>query len=301
MIPTHDCSKLLPPLNLINLPKIVLPSMPTVDVVAVLWEVVGQLVEDLVDSPLIVQLASALFCGKPNHTVETCWENHSKPEWATQLPNHAVSDDGTDIMAPVDPKPTPSSGDSATGLRDDINQLLRRLHTFEASSNTSNGASTSAATLAHTGYSQDLHTRKMIGGGHEKDGLYYVYSGCPPTAAAIAVGDVTPFQWHCRLGHLSLSRLQLFFSSFKSVPRFECEACELGKHHRVSFPSRFVSRSPSLFSLVHSDVWDLAESVTGLVSAILSHLWMIILALHGCTCYRKDLDFYVCFTNFIMK
>jgi hypothetical protein len=34
-----------------------------------------------------------------------------------------------------------------------------------------------------------------------------------------------------------------------------CEACQLSKHHRVSFPSRVVSRVSSPFELVHSDVW----------------------------------------------
>ncbi|XP_042480689.1 protein TWIN LOV 1-like isoform X2 [Macadamia integrifolia] len=95
---------------------------------------------------------------------------------------------------------------------------------------------------------KDLHTRKTISGGREKDGLYYLNNGYPPSVATTAIGDMTHFQWHCRLGHLLLSRLQLLFSSFKSVPRLECEACELGKHHRVSFPSRSMSRSSSLFS-----------------------------------------------------
>jgi hypothetical protein len=34
-----------------------------------------------------------------------------------------------------------------------------------------------------------------------------------------------------------------------------CEACQLSKHHRVSFPSRVVHRVSSPFELVHSDVW----------------------------------------------
>ncbi|XP_042482861.1 uncharacterized protein LOC122063210 [Macadamia integrifolia] len=93
------------------------------------------------------------YFGKPNHTVETCRAKHGKSEWATQLANHAVLDDGTDTVSPIATKPIPSSEDFSTSLRDDINQLLRRLHTLEASSNTSNSASTSAATLAHTGSS----------------------------------------------------------------------------------------------------------------------------------------------------
>ena len=36
-----------------------------------------------------------------------------------------------------------------------------------------------------------------------------------------------------------------------------CESCELGKHHRVSFPSRVNNHSNSAFELVHSDIWGL--------------------------------------------
>ncbi|XP_042491275.1 MAP3K epsilon protein kinase 1-like [Macadamia integrifolia] len=41
---------------------------------------------------------------------------------------------------------------------------------------------------------EDLHTRKTIGGGREKDGLYYLNCGTPTSAIVTAVGDVTPFQ-----------------------------------------------------------------------------------------------------------
>lgn len=39
----------------------------------------------------------------------------------------------------------------------------------------------------------------------------------------------------------------------------ECEACQLGKHHRVSFPSRFESHRSNPFELVYSEIWDLAR------------------------------------------
>ena len=35
----------------------------------------------------------------------------------------------------------------------------------------------------------------------------------------------------------------------------ECDACQLGKHHRVSFPLRQNNRRSTPFELVHSDVW----------------------------------------------
>ncbi|XP_077252529.1 uncharacterized protein LOC143891919 [Tasmannia lanceolata] len=63
--------------------------------------------------------------------------------------------------------------------------------------------------------SQDLSTGRTIGSGREVDSLY---------------------------------RLDRSPSSL-------CRSYELGKNHRVSFPSRVVSRVDSLFQLVHSDLW----------------------------------------------
>ncbi|XP_042499114.1 thylakoid lumenal 29 kDa protein, chloroplastic isoform X3 [Macadamia integrifolia] len=104
--------------------------------------------------------------------------------------------------------------------------------TFLASAIRKCGGNEEKGALLYTAYGsngQDLHSRKTTGGGCEKDGLYYLNSGCPPTyAAATDVGDVSLFQWHCRLGHLVLPRLQLLFPSFLYVYRLEYEACELG-------------------------------------------------------------------------
>ena len=36
---------------------------------------------------------------------------------------------------------------------------------------------------------------------------------------------------------------------------FPCEACQLSKHHRVSFVPRIDKRASSFFELVHSDIW----------------------------------------------
>ena len=37
--------------------------------------------------------------------------------------------------------------------------------------------------------------------------------------------------------------------------KLESEACQLGKHHRVSFPLRRNNRRATPFELVHCDVW----------------------------------------------
>jgi hypothetical protein len=77
---------------------------------------------------------------------------------------------------------------------------------------------------------QDLKTQRMIGMGHEVDGLYYLdlARSVPPHALQ---SSTSALQWHCRLGHPSLPTLK------HQVPSLSCEACQLSKHHRVSFPS----------------------------------------------------------------
>ena len=49
--------------------------------------------------------------------------------------------------------------------------------------------------------------------------------------------------------------MKLLFPSFKFVSMLECEACQLGKHHKVSFPLRLNNRRSAPFELVHFDIW----------------------------------------------
>ncbi|KAL0324544.1 UNVERIFIED_CONTAM: Retrovirus-related Pol polyprotein from transposon TNT 1-94 [Sesamum calycinum] len=81
----------------------------------------------------------------------------------------------------------------------------------------------------------DLQTRRTIGGGHERGGLYFLDTSPPVDACALST-SVSPLQWHCRLGHPSLLTLKKVLP-IKSA-RLECKSYELEKHHRASFPPR---------------------------------------------------------------
>ncbi|KAL0285929.1 UNVERIFIED_CONTAM: Retrovirus-related Pol polyprotein from transposon RE2 [Sesamum angustifolium] len=109
---------------------------------------------------------------------------------------------------------------------------------------------------------QDLQTRRMIGTGHERGGLYFL-DITPHVDARALFASISPLQWHSRLGHPSLPILHKILPIDSA--RLECKSCELGKHHRASFPPRVEKRSPSLFTLVHSDIWGpcLFESLRG--------------------------------------
>jgi hypothetical protein len=112
---------------------------------------------------------------------------------------------------------------------------------------------------------QVLATRKMIGSGSLKDGLYYLDSQ-PDTHGwliqayhTIRADDSTAriWLWHQRLGHPFFLILQRMFPALflhNNVSKFQCETCELSKHHRVSF-SPSINKSDAPFVLVHTDVW----------------------------------------------
>lgn len=105
------------------------------------------------------------------------------------------------------------------------------------------------------------------------DGLYYLDEGSDE--AALATG-MSPSQelilHHRRLGHLSFASLShMYPSRFKSCSResLVCDACELAKHTRATYPSRGL-RSTQPFEVLHSDVWGPCE-----VHSISGHRWFV--------------------------
>lgn len=104
---------------------------------------------------------------------------------------------------------------------------------------------------------QDQLTKKQIGEGRERNGLYYMEPVSKPLAAFIH--SVSADLWHGRLGHPSNARLRLLSSnnliaaSDISKDSF-CSSCPLAKQHRLPFP---LSQELSLrsFDLIHTDIW----------------------------------------------
>ena len=100
---------------------------------------------------------------------------------------------------------------------------------------------------------QDLMKKQIIGRGHESGGLYILD---PTVSRPIACSGVTtPFETHCRLGHLSLPLLNKLCPQFSSLLSLDCESCQFAKHHRLSYSPRVNKRASAPFKLVHSDVW----------------------------------------------
>ena len=100
---------------------------------------------------------------------------------------------------------------------------------------------------------QDLMTKQIIGRGHESWGLYILD---PTILRPIASSEVTtPFETHCRLGYPSMPLLKKLCPQFSNLLSLDCESCQFGKHHRLSYSPRVNKRTSAPFELVHSDVW----------------------------------------------
>ena len=100
--------------------------------------------------------------------------------------------------------------------------------------------------------------------------------------------------WHKRIGHINLRRLRAMQSKGVVIrtPDFEpkrvdrvCEACQLGKQHRLPFPKES-SVSKGLLDVIHSDVWGPAQTLT----------------IGGCRYYVTFIEDHSCYTRiFSMK
>uniref|UniRef100_A0A2N9FGV4 Integrase catalytic domain-containing protein n=1 Tax=Fagus sylvatica TaxID=28930 RepID=A0A2N9FGV4_FAGSY len=112
---------------------------------------------------------------------------------------------------------------------------------------------------------QDLKTKRMIGGGFVKDGLYYFQPSSTSVPSALHSTN-SPYQWHCRLGHPSSVNLKHLVPTLPTFSSFNCETCELSKHHRATFKLRTDDPCLHSFELVHSDIWGPART-TGLCDA----------------------------------
>lgn len=114
---------------------------------------------------------------------------------------------------------------------------------------------------------QDMATKRTIGLGHENNGLYILDSSSSVATSAIK-GNTSSIPdelslWHRRLGHLSFPVIRKMFPhiSFLSLDIF-CEPYQLIKHCKSTYPNSINKKSSVPFSLVHSNVWGPAPTIS---------------------------------------
>ena len=87
---------------------------------------------------------------------------------------------------------------------------------------------------------QELETRKTINIGCEQNELYERKLASDQVACSVLLQP--------------LPVLKLLVPSLGHVSSLECESCQLGKHHRLSYPNRVNKKVDKPFDLVHSNV-----------------------------------------------
>ncbi|GJS25460.1 putative RNA-directed DNA polymerase [Tanacetum coccineum] len=98
-----------------------------------------------------------------------------------------------------------------------------------------------------------LRTRKLIGAGRCKDGLYQMGMLGTRRRAMIVTSDL----WHKRLGHASDDKLSQINSlsdfSFKTSNNV-CDSCMKSKFTKLPFPTS-TTKTKACFDLIHCDIW----------------------------------------------
>ncbi|KAM1425821.1 hypothetical protein TB2_017749 [Malus domestica] len=108
---------------------------------------------------------------------------------------------------------------------------------------------------------QDRITKKKIGEGMYKDGLYML-SLQPVEARGLQVGFLkNHLLWHRRLGHPSNLVQSHLFKTSENVMTQDCEVCHFSKQTRLPFDVSS-TKSCKPFEIVHSDVWGPAPLVS---------------------------------------
>ncbi|KAF3772825.1 Retrovirus-related Pol polyprotein from transposon TNT 1-94 [Nymphaea thermarum] len=103
---------------------------------------------------------------------------------------------------------------------------------------------------------QDILTGRVIDSGREQGGLYRLVHPIPfAGSTSSGSSSSSAYTWHLRFGHLPFQKLLHVLPQLSPQSSFQCESCQLGKHHRSSFPQRPGRSSQSVFELLHFDVW----------------------------------------------
>ena len=105
---------------------------------------------------------------------------------------------------------------------------------------------------------QDLRTGQRIGLGRENGREIYELVSDTPSYGLLALfsssSATSSIFWHRRFGHPCLSKLKQTLL-WLSLTEFVCKSCQIGKHHRSTYPACDSIPSSYAFDLIHCDIW----------------------------------------------
>ncbi|CAH9101181.1 unnamed protein product [Cuscuta epithymum] len=105
---------------------------------------------------------------------------------------------------------------------------------------------------------QDRPSRRLIGTGERRNGLYYLRE--EPMAHILAVkesNNVVVELWHQGLGHPASQVVENLapVRGLKNIGNFPCDICFRAKQTREPFPIS-LNKPKDIFEMVHCDLWD---------------------------------------------
>ncbi|KAG6431871.1 hypothetical protein SASPL_103441 [Salvia splendens] len=247
-------------------------------------------------------------CGRSNHESDKCWKKFGKPDWANNIEFAAPSSSSTTTDASTSVAAFAVSPGKSwmldSGASTHITGTKSLLTSFSPSSlpsvrladgnyspvtGTGVVKPTTHITLDNVLFAPnfpDLQTKRTIGGGHERGGLYYLdnVSHVSPSALSAAV---SPYQWHCRLGHPSSASLRSLVPvasvDFNYVARTLMSHMHVPKYlwsDAVLTACFLINRMPS--SVLHGDIPFSCLHPD-------KPLYHIPPRIFGCTCFVHDL------------
>ncbi|XP_022871982.1 uncharacterized protein LOC111391071 [Olea europaea var. sylvestris] len=217
------------------------------------------------------------YCKKARHTQDTCFELHGYPKWwdkEKKAFRTKTANSSQRVEANEGNNAIPINGLT----NDQYAQLISMLNLDKEHNCTTNFAG--KATSLSNGTTEwvldsdgsfmpaksygdvplnppDLASRKLIGMGELRDGLYYFQAVKASTAVSNTTSDSRILLWHQRLGHLSFDRLSLLSDlGLSSITSFNncCDPCHRAKQTRKPFSTSSIKTIES-FELIHCDVW----------------------------------------------
>ncbi|KAJ0581372.1 putative RNA-directed DNA polymerase [Helianthus annuus] len=171
-------------------------------------------------------------CGKDGHTRDGCFERIGYLEW---WPDKNKREKGQPKEACAETEP------------DLIGSLTKEQ--YEQFQKHLVGENKSVQSEASRG----LRSRKLIGAGRCKDGLYQMGMLGNRRKAMAVTSDI----WHKRLGHAGDEKLSQinFLNNFSSKNNDDvCGSCMKSKFTRIPFPTS-ITKTSAPFDLIHCDIW----------------------------------------------